>query len=79
MHPLVSDLSKLTDDELHTKRAELQHRLNFAYRMGHSQMVSQLQMIAEDYSIEVSNRNAKMLDEINAKTSKNHQDKIQIG
>ncbi len=79
MHPLTNDLSKLTDDELHKKREELQKRLTFAYRMGHSQMVNQLQMISEDYNAEVIRRNQKMMDEINKKSSGNHQDKIQIG
>ena len=39
MHPLAPDLSKLTEDELHKKRSELQNKLGFAYRMGNSDLV----------------------------------------
>ena len=34
MHPLAPDLSGISDDELHKKRAELHNRMTFAYRMG---------------------------------------------
>jgi hypothetical protein len=39
MHPLTPDLSGLSDDELHKKRAELSNRMMFAYRMGHGDMI----------------------------------------
>ena len=63
MHPLVPDLSKLTDDELYTKRSELQNRLGFAYRMGYSDMVHQLNLLLQDYAMEVEIRNKKMLED----------------
>jgi len=63
MHPLTNDLSKLTDDELHSKRSDLQNRLGFAYRMGHADMVNQLQLILGDYAMEVETRNQKMLEQ----------------
>ena len=63
MHPLTPDLSKLTDDELHSKRAELQNRLSFAYRMGYSDMVHQLNLLIQDYAMEVEFRNKKMLED----------------
>jgi hypothetical protein len=77
MHPLAPDLSKLADDELHTKRAELQNKLSFAYRMGHGDLVGQLQMLLDDYSREVESRNQKMMAEIN-KNNKNFKDLINI-
>jgi hypothetical protein len=77
MHPLAPDLSKITDDELHTKRAELQNKLSFAYRMGHGDLVGQLQMLLDDYSREVESRNQKMLNDIN-KNNKNFKDLINI-
>jgi len=77
MHPLAPDLSKLADDELHTKRAELQNKLSFAYRMGHGDLVGQLQMLLDDYSREVESRNQKMMTEIN-KNNKNFKDLINI-
>lgn len=63
MHPLTPDLSKLTDDEVHTKRAELHNRLSFAYRMGHGDIVHQLQLLLGDYDIEIQTRNQKLLDQ----------------
>ena len=63
MHPLTNDLSKLTDEELHSKRSDLQNRLSFAYRMGHGDMVNQLQLILGDYAMEVETRNQKMLEQ----------------
>ena len=63
MHPLTPDLSKLTDDEIHTKRAELHNRLAFAYRMGQGDMINQLQLLLGDYDIEIQNRNRKMLND----------------
>jgi len=77
MHPLAPDLSKLADDELHTKRAELQNKLSFAYRMGHGDLVGQLQMLLDDYGREVESRNQKMMAEIN-KNNKNFKDLINI-
>lgn len=77
MHPLAPDLSKMTDEELHTKRSDLQTKLSFAYRMGHSDLVGQLHLLLDDYNLEVEKRNQKMLEQIN-KTSKNFQDKINI-
>lgn len=63
MHPLAPDLSKLSDEELHTKRGELQGRMSFAYRIGNADMVNQLQLLLQDYAMEVEARNRKMLDD----------------
>ena len=64
MHPLTNDLSKLTDDELHSKRAELQNRLSFAYRTGSSDLVGQIMLVIGDYGMEVERRNQKMLEAV---------------
>lgn len=77
MHPLAPDLSKMTDEELHTKRSDLQNKLNFAYRMGHSDLVGQLHLLVDDYNLEIEKRNQKMLEQIN-KSSKSFQEKINI-
>jgi hypothetical protein len=77
MHPLLTDLSGLTDDELHKKRAELSNRLMFAYRMGHADMIGQIQLVMGDYDMEVQRRNQKMLDDLE-KNSKTFKDKIDI-
>lgn len=78
MHPLSPDLTQLTDDELHRKHADIIQRITFAYRMGHTQMIQQLQMLLEDYNYEIQKRNQKMLEEV-AKSGRNYQDKINIG
>ena len=77
MHPLAPSLSGLSDDELHKKHGELQNRLMFAYRMGQGQMVGQLQMLLDDYLIEIQTRNQKMFDDA-AKSGRNLQNKIDI-
>jgi hypothetical protein len=61
MHPLAPNLTGLTDEELHSKRAELQNRLNFSYRSGYGQLVGQLQMLLQDYDMEIQARNQRML------------------
>lgn len=63
MHPLAPDLTNLSDEELHTKRSELMNRVSQAYRMGNGTMVGQLQLLLQDYAIEVERRNRKMMDD----------------
>jgi hypothetical protein len=63
MHPLTQDLSKLTDEELHTKRSDLQSRLSYAYQIGSADMVNQIQLIIMDYGMEVERRNQKMMEQ----------------
>ena len=78
MHPLAPNLSNLTDDDLHSKRAELQNRMMFAYRMGHGDMIGQIQLLLNDYDMEFQKSNQKMLDEMKKKCKKLG-DKINIG
>ena len=77
MHPLAPDLTTLTDDELHKKHGELQEKLIFAYRMGHTNLIMQMQLLLDDYKIEINKRNQKMLDDA-AKSGRSFQDKIDI-
>lgn len=77
MHPLAPDLTNLTDDDLHKKRAELQNRMMFAYRMGHGDIIGQIQLLLGDYDAEIQRRNQKMLDEM-TKNNPNFKDKIDI-
>jgi len=62
-HPLTPDLSGLSDEDLHTKRGELQSRLSYAYRIGNPDLVGQLQLLLQDYGFEVDRRNAKMIEQ----------------
>ena len=77
MHPLTNDLSKLTDEELHSKRSELQNRLMMSYRMGNADLVMQVQLLLGDYDIELQTRNQKMMDQM-SKASKNFGNIINI-
>lgn len=77
MHPLAPDLTKLTEEELHKKRSELQNRLMMGYRMGNGDLVGQLQLLLQDYDIEIETRNRKMMDEL-AKNNKNFGNIINI-
>jgi hypothetical protein len=77
MHPLTSDLSKLTDDELQQKRGELQNRLMMSYRMGNADLVMQVQLLLGDYDIELQTRNQRMMDQM-SKASKNFGNIINI-
>ncbi len=76
-HPLSPDLTKLSMDELNQKYGNLMQRLTAAYRMGSTDAVYQLQLLIEDYQVEIQNRNRKLLEEME-KNSKNFKDIIDI-
>jgi hypothetical protein len=63
MHPLAPDLSQLSDDELQKKMIQ-------AYTFGNTDLAVQLQMLLEDYTMEVQRRQAKMMEELMAKSDK---------
>lgn len=67
VHPLIGDLSGLTDAMLNEKINELNKRLNAAFRMGYMDAVQQLQMFLSDYQAELSRRNAKAMEALAAK------------
>ena len=70
MHPLVSDLSGLSTEELHKKYNELMQKYNQAHRFGPVSVLPQLQMILENYRYEMDVRNRKTLEEMEAKSDK---------
>ncbi len=70
MHPLVSDLSGLSNEELHKKYNDLMSKMNQAYRSGPTSIIPQMQMILENYRYEMDNRNRKTLEEMEAKGDK---------
>ena len=74
MHPLTNDLTTLTDQELLNKINEIQTKISMSYRMGNTQLITQLQMIYEDYLFENQKRQQKILDEL----QKDFGDKINI-
>ena len=64
MHPLSPDLSQLSDTDLHKKYNDLVSRLTQSYRIGPASIVGQLQMIIEDYKMEIQRRNQKIMDDM---------------
>jgi len=64
MHPLTPDLSSLSDTELTKKHSELTTKLTQAYRFGNGQLVYQLQMVMEDYTMELTRRQRVLMDEL---------------
>jgi hypothetical protein len=70
MHPLVSDLSNLSNEDLHKKYNELMAKMNQAYRSGPTSIIPQMQMIIENYRYEMDKRNRKTLEEMEAKNDK---------
>lgn len=67
MHPLVSDLSGLSDEELNRKYNDLTKKYNQAYRFGPSGVLPQIQMILENYRAEMDRRNRKFMEEMDKK------------
>jgi hypothetical protein len=70
MHPLTPDLSGLSDSELQKKHNEITTKLSSAYKMGNYALVSQIQMIAEDYGWELQRRQQKLMDDLLKKDDK---------
>lgn len=70
MHPLVSDLSGLSNEDLHKKYNDLMSKMNQAYRSGPTSIIPQMQMVIENYRYEMDNRNRKTLEEMEAKGDK---------
>ena len=65
MHPLTPDLSNLPTEELSTKYNELVKRMLQAQRMGNGSLINQVGMILDDYRVELSKRQQKLLDDAN--------------
>lgn len=70
MHPLVSDLTELSNEELHKKYNELMQKMNQAYRSGPTSVIPQMQMILENYKYEMDARNRKTMEEMESKADK---------
>lgn len=64
MHPLGTDLTALSDDELHKKYGELQKRFGQAYRFGPQSIIPQIQMLMQDYQYEIGMRNKRQIEEM---------------
>ena len=70
MHPLVSDLSGLSTEELHKKYNELMQKYNQAHRFGPVSVLPQMKMILENFRYEMDARNIKIMAEMEEKSDK---------
>ncbi len=62
MHPLAPNLTELKDDELYSKLQDLNNKMNQAYRFGNHALLTQIQMLINDYQTEVNNRRRAQLE-----------------
>ena len=56
MHPLMSDLSGKTLDELLKTQNETYKKISFAGKMGNTAMLNQLRMIVDAFQEEINKR-----------------------
>lgn len=73
-HPLIGDLSKLTEAELTEKIADLNQKLSIAARAGNGHLCDQIRMVIESYRT----RYNALLEEARKNNSNNFNDKINI-
>ena len=78
MHPLLDELSGLSNEEVQKKHSDLMQKLNQAYGMGNQMLINQLNMVMESYQDELNKRNKKMFDDLAGKDDK-WKDLIDIG
>lgn len=62
MHPLTPELSGVSTEDLYKRVSELTGKLTFAYRMGQGDLVAQIQLVLQDYQMELEKRNREMLE-----------------
>ncbi len=76
-HPFldITEISKLSLDEIQEKISSLTSKLTFAYRMRNEAMVAQLQMVIETYKMAQSQK----LDEVFKKQNIPNQIRINEG
>lgn len=70
MHPLVQDLTQLSNEDLHKKYNELIQKYNQVHRIGPASVIPQMKMILENYRYEMDARNRKLLEEMEEKSDK---------
>ena len=69
-HPLISNLTEISTEDLHKKYNELMSKMNQAYKFGPTSIIPQMQMVMEDYRTEMDNRNRKVMEEMEARGDK---------
>ena len=64
MHPLLNNLTELTDEQLYAKHAELTKKLTASYRLGYGDVIYQMQLIIGEYQAEIGRRQEKAYEEM---------------
>lgn len=64
-HPFISDLSQKTIDELAETITKLNKQMQYMYRLGKTDMVSQIQMAISSYKSEYARRQQELWDKKN--------------
>jgi hypothetical protein len=75
MHPLGSDLSKLSDDELQSRISELNKKRIASYQFGNADLLRQVDMLLYDCQQELTDRNARMLKKMEERRARGEMDK----
>ena len=70
LHPLGSDLTQLSDDQLQKRISDLINKRLTAYRIGSGDLAQQVEMLLFDCQQEQSNRNAKAMQEMENQSKK---------
>ena len=79
MHPFSPDFGTMTDTELDSKMTELAKKINIAMRGGNYSLISQMQMLYNDYLEERTKREQHKLQEMLKANNKDFDDIIDIG
>lgn len=74
MHPLGSDLSKLSDDELQSRISELNKKRIASYQFGNADLLRQVDMLLFDCQQELTDRNARMLKKMEERRARGEMD-----
>lgn len=74
-HPLLGDVSELTDGELHEKITDLSKKLNQSHRFGNAELVRQVGMVLEEYKEERRRRDMEHIKQL-AKDMEDGDDKF---
>jgi len=80
-HPLTPNLRELSDADLLKKQSELQKRIVYGYQTGNSNMISQVELMLNDYREESMRRDRERTEqamETAGEKGKNWDDLIDI-
>jgi hypothetical protein len=64
-HPLTPNLRELSDTDLLKKQTELQKRMIYGHQTGNSNMISQVELMLEDYREEAMRRDRERTQQAN--------------